>query len=337
MKWLQKMKYKIAVVGTLLMALCLMPKDAAPTAEAAQTGSIALSYKLQGVNFSLYEVGQVKSDGKITLTGDFKGYDIYLKASSAAQTLESYAERDKIKALASDETDQNYIAFFENLEPALYLVTGEEAESDGVIYTPSPMLVQIPSIIDGETCYDVSADVKHETRPTGQTVDLSVLKIWKDEEFEFVRPTEIEVQLLKDGEVYDTVKLSKDNNWKHQWNDLDGQYKWAVVEKDIPLRYLVDVQKDATTYVVTNTFNLDFPGGYEYLETETETETEYYETESDEYWEETEAPSAPTGQTEVNKLPQTGQLWWPVPILALLGMLFLILGVMRRNGDGYEE
>ena len=36
-------------------------------------------------------------------------------------------------------------------------------------------------------------------------------------------------------------------------------------------------------------------------------------------------------------LPQTGQLWWPVPFLALGGMFFLLIGALRRRGDEYGE
>lgn len=37
------------------------------------------------------------------------------------------------------------------------------------------------------------------------------------------------------------------------------------------------------------------------------------------------------GSTAQNVLPQTGQLWWPVPVLALTGMLSLLLGWYRRR------
>ncbi len=32
-------------------------------------------------------------------------------------------------------------------------------------------------------------------------------------------------------------------------------------------------------------------------------------------------------------LPQTGQLWWPVPLLAIAGMLFVALGWMRQKNE----
>jgi len=32
-------------------------------------------------------------------------------------------------------------------------------------------------------------------------------------------------------------------------------------------------------------------------------------------------------------LPQTGQLWWPVPVLAAAGLFCLVLGLLRRRED----
>lgn len=49
-----------------------------------------------------------------------------------------------------------------------------------------------------------------------------------------------------------------------------------------------------------------------------------------------EPPDAPpTPPVGPEKLPQTGQLKWPVPVLAALGMLLLLAGsiLMRRERD----
>jgi LPXTG-motif cell wall-anchored protein len=32
-----------------------------------------------------------------------------------------------------------------------------------------------------------------------------------------------------------------------------------------------------------------------------------------------------------DKLPQTGQLWWPIPMLLAFGMLFILTGILRRR------
>lgn len=37
------------------------------------------------------------------------------------------------------------------------------------------------------------------------------------------------------------------------------------------------------------------------------------------------------------KLPQTGQLWWPVPVLLFLGCALVLLGLFRRRGNCHEE
>ncbi len=37
-----------------------------------------------------------------------------------------------------------------------------------------------------------------------------------------------------------------------------------------------------------------------------------------------------------SKLPQTGMLWWPVSALAVMGLLFILIGLVRRGNDDYE-
>jgi hypothetical protein len=38
-------------------------------------------------------------------------------------------------------------------------------------------------------------------------------------------------------------------------------------------------------------------------------------------------PPAPTPK----KIPQTGQLWWPVAMLGAAGVLFVVMGMVRRS------
>lgn len=40
-----------------------------------------------------------------------------------------------------------------------------------------------------------------------------------------------------------------------------------------------------------------------------------------------EEPNKPSD----SKLPQTGQLWWPVPVMLLTGLLFISIGLIRRK------
>lgn len=46
-------------------------------------------------------------------------------------------------------------------------------------------------------------------------------------------------------------------------------------------------------------------------------------------------PSTPTKPTDP-KLPQTGQLTWPIPVLAAAGLLLLVVGFVLRRGKKHE-
>lgn len=44
-----------------------------------------------------------------------------------------------------------------------------------------------------------------------------------------------------------------------------------------------------------------------------------------------------TTEASGGKLPQTGQLWWPVPVLLILGIAFILIGLIRRRGACHED
>ena len=118
------------------------------------------------------------------------------------------------------------------------------------------------------------------------------------------------MQLLKDGEVFDTVTLSAANDWRYTWDELDESFKWTVAEKELE-DYTVLVTREGTTFVVTNTYDEGTP----------------------------ENPAQPEnpGKPGNPALPQTGQLWWPVPILVAGGLLLIVIGVLRRRGNTHEK
>jgi hypothetical protein len=36
-------------------------------------------------------------------------------------------------------------------------------------------------------------------------------------------------------------------------------------------------------------------------------------------------------------IPQTGQLWWPVPVMVAFGLAFIVIGLIRRRNITDEE
>lgn len=99
--------------------------------------------------------------------------------------------------------------------------------------------------------------------------------------------------------------LNERNSWRYIWNDLPKYDKnglpieWRVVELT-PEGYTVSITQESGTFVVTNT---------------------------------PKQPSVtpPTDQPKGPTLPQTGELWWPVPVLAAAGLLLIAAGAGKKR------
>ena len=146
-------------------------------------------------------------------------------------------------------------------------------------------------------------DIPDEPTPLGPPgVDYTVQKVWEDKGYETKRPTSVDVILTKDGKEYDTQTLNEANGWKYTWTDLDGEATWEIKEKSVPAGYEVKTSLENYTVTMTNTYNPE---------------------------NKTTPPSGTTKKT--GKLPQTGMLWWPVPVLGCAGLLLILLGLVRKN------
>ncbi len=320
------MKKQKRILGLLLAALLvtmLFPALAVKSVDLTQSGELNLSYQdngtpLAGAEFSIYLLAAVDEAGELTVTEEFANYRVDLQAGNdwkaLAATLEGYVLRDSMIPTDKGTTDASGALTFpageEKLTLGLYLVLGNRHQQNHTVYDPKPFLVMVPNLENDTLNYRVTVNPKYESHDVpaeGDTVTRKVLKVWKDEGNEASRPKEITVRLLRNGEVYDTVTLSADNSWRHTWSDLDARYRWLVVE-ETPEGYTVEVTREGITFVVTNR------------------------------WEEpdTPPPTDPT-QPEDPKLPQTGQLWWPVPLLICGGLLCVVVGLIRRRGHADEE
>ena len=117
-----------------------------------------------------------------------------------------------------------------------------------------------------------------------------MIKRWDDAGYEQKRPDTITVTLLKDGTVCDTRTISRTDSWQYTWSGLP--------------RY----NPDGTEIVWTIQENA-VPG---YISSIRETGDTFILTNTPEH----------------QKLPQTGLLWWPVPVLAAAGLLLLLAALL---------
>lgn len=143
---------------------------------------------------------------------------------------------------------------------------------------------------------DLSVDLKYEM--SDKPSRIHVLKVWKKDNKKS-RPKSIEVCLLRsDGIVVDKVILNSDNQWSTTWNNLSTLYTYRVMETSVPSGYKESCTREKDTIVLTNTGNF----------------TDKVEK-----------------KDEV--LPNSGQLWWPVPVLLFVGLVLFGLGRHLKNEE----
>ncbi len=313
---------------------------------------------LQGVVYGLYRVADVSPDVKFTMLDAYKDAKMsadvnHFTASNwriIATTLNGYVAFKGISPDYAAETDKDGIASFRDLPCGLYLVKGMPVLSGSEYVIPTPFIISLPSGSSREWIYDVSMNAKYTTRPEWEDVHVEVLKVWRDDQ-SHLRPPQITVSLYNGTELYDTKVLDKGNNWTFSWKNLPlGD--WSVYEQNIPAGYLVSVEQQVYRYVVANS---NFP--HEEHSTETTApdseETTSPPDESTTSPDDTTMPpdgttspedsTGPEGTTEPEdttvppdrppELPNTGQLWWPVPVLSFAGLVFVLVGFVSRKSE----
>lgn len=318
----------------LAAVLCLLTSvaQAAGSIDLTRKPTLTLTYRdgktaLSGAKFSIYRVADADETGELTIRSEFDEFDLDIRGKNdrrwreMAQTLESYVLRRELTPADSRKTDKTGMLTFptqgKTLAAGLYLVIGERHTQGGNDYDAEPFFALLPTqdLENNEWVYDVSANVKFGKTPVpddGDTVTRKVLKVWDDDGAEDSRPQEITVELLRNGKVFDTVKLSEKNNWRYTWLDLDADARWSVTEKTVS-GYTVSITREGITFVVTNTKKPD----------------------------RTDTPDTPVKPSNPSKpsspakptLPQTGAVWWHVEALALSGLVFLILGALDRKTE----
>lgn len=129
-------------------------------------------------------------------------------------------------------------------------------------------------------------------------MDLTVVKKWIDQDSK--RPTGINIQLYQDGEAYgDPVRLNKSNDWQTVYKALDPRCEWTVKEVKVPAGYTVS---------------------YRFTEAQENADGTLF---------------ASWRVTNTGSLLQTGQLNWPIPVLVMLGAMFMAVGMLlfRRKEE----
>ncbi len=292
---------------------------------------------LSGMDWNIYKVAEIDQYNTYTVNDTFSKYNVGLnnlttsQTVAAAEALEAYAIVDGIAPLSSGTTNSEGIIEFENLSYGLYLLCGSDVTVNEKFYLPTPSLVVLnnESEKDGSHWrYNVTTMPKLKVLAATNRVyrfSATVKKEWENDD-EATRPKSVTVSLIKDGEKFSTVTLSDENNWTHTWNKLSTKYKWTVIEEDTFDNYSViysekdininpdDSKQHDVEYLIVNRGNV--------------------------------TPKVVAGAKAEKqpivlskKLPQTGQLWWPVPTMSAIGLAVFAIGwkVNSHKRKKYEK
>lgn len=306
MRRIQK-AFAVLLCLLVLLSTLILPAQAAGELNSSQKVRLTVCHiydekPLKNVAIKIYRVANMNADGVLEARSAYKSLLEEALRTDDTSVWEEAAEmlEDKVpwSNVASVTTDKNGKAVFENLTPGLYLIKSTRKATSTYIYSSSAALVTLPQKTEDGWNYSATVYTKNSVEPAIK--DIKVVKVWEDSCHPERRPKSITINLLCDGELYDTVTLPYRGKWEYTWKDRDADHDWTVEEERVTgyKNPVVKVKNGIIT--VTNTCNR--PG-------------KHYN----------------------SRIPQTGQLWWPVPVLMALGLLLLIIGLIRRREDRYED
>lgn len=265
------MKKILFSVTSLVLAfiLLIMPVLAIEGVDISRSSSLTLQYRHNGKLFDgllikTFRVADISEDGVYTLTGDFKDYPVNIQGITSqtewkriATTLAAYAAADSIAPSAVKVTDSLGTVCFDSLLPGMYLTLSVVTERDGYITTFETFLLSVPNPDEnGEPQYDVLAYPKCDHRPASKnTIEHKVVKQWRDNGHEELRPKQILVDIIRDGVLSSTQILSAENNWSYSWEAPDDGSIWQAVERNIEEIYDVTIDENGTTIIITNIYD----------------------------------------------------------------------------------
>ena len=348
---MKKRTVSILLSLLLMLSLVVTANAAGKINVKAEDASLKLTYAdektaLKGADFEIWKVANVDEYARYTLAEKFKETNVtgildedgyFVDQDSEAwkkigTSLESWITESKTESDAKGETDDNGVVLFDNLTPGVYFVNGTRHSQNGYYYEPVPYLVAVPAVdhAKNEWVYDIDSTVKFnkESIPSDPSESFRVLKVWEmgegdTQDEEPTIPESITVNVYNEkGKVVRSIKLSDSNNWA-KTVALDADQELTFTEPEID-GYTTTIEyreeKGLTYVIITNTWN-----GLEEPEIPEEPENPA----------EPPAPPVEPEQPEQPELPATGALWWPVPLMAVLGIACFLMGWMRRRN--YEN
>lgn len=179
-----------------------------------------------------------------------------------------------------------------------------------------------------------------------KTTSVTAEKVWKLDDGKTAADS-VTVALYKDGVEYDSKRLNKDNNWQYTWDNLP-MANWSVKEVNPPKGFKVSIEQIDNKFIITNDdigdsvdpkpdkpdkpVDPNNPDNPVVPDTVPDNPNNDTNQPSDPNYNTIDENGIPTGaENSSGDLPLTGQLWWPVWILTLLGFAMITVGFYMKH------
>ena len=194
--------------------------------------------EIEGYNITnTYEINTMKING--TKTWIDRGFEDIRPEEITVNLLANGEIIDTKKVTAEDEWKYEFddLEIYKDGEEIKYTVSEEEIDG-------------YETIIDG---YNITN--RYSLVAGDEAIDVKVTKKWADEGYENARPEEITVNLLANGEVVRTQKITADNNWEYTFRQLPNfdeegnEIEYTVTEEEIS-----GYETTINDFEITNTY-----------------------------------------------------------------------------------
>ena len=223
--------------------------------------NLKIVYSKEGVGFKglkikIHRIAKALTDATFEKVSPYSSLPVSIddltsikEQKETAFTFESYVNAQNLKPYKTLKTNSAGVANFENIKAGLYLVCSAENDE----YSFDSFLVSLPFYQNEECCYSMQCQPKSSKKPDiDPKKDLKVVKLWKDNGHKQDRPSSVTIEILKNGKVKETVKLSSKNNWVYKFKGTKNA-TWSVIERSVPKNYSVRISQTNETFSLTNT------------------------------------------------------------------------------------
>ena len=335
-----------AMFTALFLTSATMPGQdviAAGKIDTNRQGSLTITHYsvdeelIKGVESRIYQIASVDENGVYSKEAPFDDAAAFpIDDINSIKTQEDwdkclepareYIKEYDVKAYASAKGGSNGKTVYSNLDLGIYLVISDAVIIGNYKHTFTDFFVAVPNLEKDSDDnlyynYNVSASPKRARVDITQINDYSVHKRWSDSGNSDKRPSSITVKIYCDDALYKTIELSSKNSWSYSWK-YEAGHSFKVVETSTGNNYTASVSSDGFEFIITNTYNPP--------------PTPDEPTPDEPVPDIPEVLGAIRDLPEVlgaRRLPQTGLLWWPIPILVILGIALIFKGI-KKNSEG---